>query len=165
METILSSVPLIIYQSCRVSTVHIPTFRKMCNCSPRYTISAVHPFPSFLFHVECLPQLEQVVPLDMDSNNKTTLCFQHCVAMSTKRLCIETIDLSLSSCYVKAPNSAFWSRSLKLRQDHFLETVRFVLTGLESLQTFIKLKSCVESCRHGLTHLVRVKLGSIYSNN
>ena len=80
MGTMLSSVPLLTHQSCRVSTTQIPLFRQQCNLSPRYTISAFHSFPTFLFHVEHLPQFEQVVPLDKNSNDRNnpllqTLCY------------------------------------------------------------------------------------------
>ena len=67
--------------------------------------------------------------------------------------------------FVKALKSAVQSLSLKIRHDHIFRTSRFFPTGLELLQICIKLLSRVESCSHRLTHLVRVKLASIYSNN
>ena len=76
---ILWSVPLLKYQCCRDPTNHIYTFWQQCNLSPQYTVSAFHPFPSFLFYVEWLLQLEQVSFLDKDSNDRNnpllqTLC-------------------------------------------------------------------------------------------
>ena len=85
--------------------------------------------------------------------------------MSTKPICIETVNLFLSSCCVKALSSAVWSLSLNVRDDHIFKTSRFVLMGLESLQIHIKLISFVESCRLRLTQWVRVNLAEIYSNN
>ena len=66
MGTILSSAPLPTHESCRVSTIHFPTVRQQFNPSPRYTVSAFHPLLYFLYHVECLLPLGQVVPLDKD---------------------------------------------------------------------------------------------------
>ena len=40
-------------QSCKVSTKHIPTFGQY-NLSPRFTVFALHAFPSLHFHVEFL---------------------------------------------------------------------------------------------------------------
>ena len=96
---------------------------------------------------------------------KTTHWFKHCVAMCTEPIGIKTVNLYLSSCCVKAFNSAVRSHSLKIRYDHIFETSRFVLTGLELLQICIKLVSYVQSCRHRSTHWVRVMLVSIFSKN
>ena len=68
-----------VFQSCGVSTIHSLTFQNYCNLPPRYNVSAFHPHSSFLFHIECPLQLEQVVPLDKDSNARNnpllqTLC-------------------------------------------------------------------------------------------
>ena len=76
---ILSSVPLLTHQFLRISNIHILTFSQQCNSSTRYIVSAVLPFTSFLFHFEFLLQLEQVMPLDKNSNNEynqllQTLC-------------------------------------------------------------------------------------------
>ena len=161
----LSSVLLLIHWTCRVSTTHIPTFRQQCKLSLRYTVSAFHPIPSFLFHVDCFLELELVVPLDKDSIYKKTHCFKDCVAMSTESICIETVNPLLISCCVKALNSGVRSQSLKIRHDHIFETSRFVFMGLESLQICIKLSFWVESCRHKLTHRAWAKTASIYSNN
>ena len=95
----------------------------------------------------------------------TTHCFKHSVAISTEPIGIETVNLLLSSCCVKAFNSAVWSHSFIIRYDHIFETSGSILTRLESLKIFIKLVSCVQSCRHRLTYWVKVELTSIYSNN
>ena len=156
MGIILSSVPLLTHQSCRVSTLHVPTFRQQCNISPRFTVSAFHPVPSFLFHVECFLQLGPVVDLDKDNkdgNNPLlrTLCFND----HRTKLHWNSRPL-LSSCSVKIFNSAVRSCSLKKRDDHIFGTSTFVRTGLESLQICIKLKSSVVSCRQRLTRWVKV---------
>ena len=164
MGMILSSVPLLTHQSFRVSTNHFPTFRQQCNLLPRYTVSIIQPVPSILFFVECLFQFGLVLNVQKDSNDETADCFKHFVAMCTVPIGIETVNIFLSSCCVEAFNSAVRSHSLKLRQDYFFETSRIVLMALESLQICIKLVSCVQTCRHRLTHWVRVKLASIYSN-
>ena len=122
-------------------------------------------FSLLLFLVERILGLEQVVLLDKDRNDKTTHCFQHSFAMSTKTNCIEAINLFQKSCCVEALNSTTRPQSLKVRHDHIFETSKFVLTSIESLQNCIKIESCLESCRHRLTRRVRVKLARIYSNN
>ena len=76
MAMILSIVILLTHQCCRVSTIHIPTFRQQCNLSPRYDVSANHPFPSVLFDIDYLLQLEQVVPHGINSNEKNILFLQ-----------------------------------------------------------------------------------------
>ena len=85
--------------------------------------------------------------------------------MSTEPTCIQTVNLFLFSYCVKAHNSGVRTPSLKLQHDQNFETSIFVLTGLESLQTYIEIISCVESCRHKLLYWLKVKLTSIYSNN
>ena len=94
-----------------------------------------------------------------------THCFKLWVAMSTKPICIETIKLFRSSFFVKVLNSAVRSHALNFRHDHIFKTSKIALIGLEFLQISVKLQSCGESCKLGLTHSVRVKMASIYSNN
>ena len=95
---------------------------------------------------------------------ETTQWFKQSVSISTKAVFIETVKF-LSSCCVKALNSAVRSTSLKVRLGRNFETTEFVVTELESLQICIKLKYCVEYSRQRLTHWVRVKLASMFSNN
>ena len=114
----LSSVPLVTQQSSRVSTSHFPR-RTNNRVNPRYTVSTFHALPSVLFQVQCLLQLEQVVPLDQDSKDRNNPLFQTLFAMSKKPICIETVKVFLSSCWVKTSNSAVRSHSLKVRHDRF----------------------------------------------
>ena len=65
-----SSVPLPTNQSSGVSKTQIHTVRQQFNISHQHTVSAFPPFSSYLFQVECLLQLEQVAPLDKDSNDE-----------------------------------------------------------------------------------------------
>ena len=156
----LSKILLLTHQSCRVSTIHIPTFRQQCNLPPRYTVSAFHPLPS-LFQVDCSRSCFLTWTVMIETNH----CFKHCSPMCTKPICIETINLFRSFCSAKAHNSAIQSHSLKVRHDQFFETSTFVPTGLGTLQFCIKLISYVQSCRNRLTFWVRVSLASIYSNS
>ena len=98
MGTILGSALLLTHQSCRVSTIHTSASRQQCNLSLQFFVFAFHPFLSLLFYVECLLQLEQVVPLDIDNNNRNNPLFKHSVATSKKPICVETINIYLSSC-------------------------------------------------------------------
>ena len=95
---------------------------------------------------------------------ETTLRFNFCISMSTKLICIGTIDLCPSHGSVEAVNAAVRAYSLKI-QDHTFETSRIALMGLESLEVCMKLMSLVESSRHRLTHSVSVKLASINTNS
>ena len=65
-----------VFQSCGVSTNRSLTFPNYCNLPPRYNVSAFHPLSSFLFHIECPLQLEQVVPLDKDNNDRNNPLLQ-----------------------------------------------------------------------------------------
>ena len=83
---ILLCAPLLTHESCRISITHIPTFRKQCNLSPRYTASAFHTIHSIFFHADCGFQLQKVVPLDMDKNdrNNPVLQVQFCNVNKTQ---------------------------------------------------------------------------------
>ena len=85
--------------------------------------------------------------------------------MSTKPVCIGTVERFLRSCCVETLTPTILSHSLKARRDHCFDTSSIVLTGHESSQVCIKLISCTQSCRHGLTHWVRVKFARTYSFN
>ena len=85
--------------------------------------------------------------------------------MSTKPICIETVNLSVSYCCVEALNSAVRFDSLRLRNDKIFEIIRYVLPGSEPLHICISIIAFVESCRRKLTHRVKVNLASIYFNN
>ena len=91
MGKILSSVFFTDNQSCRVSTIHIPTFRQQSNFPFDYCFRTSS-FPFVLFHVEGLLQLEQVVPLHKDSNDKNNHCSKHFVAVSTEPISLEVIN-------------------------------------------------------------------------
>ena len=131
MGMFLSSVRLLTH---RVSTIHIPTFWQQCNFSPGYTVSAFHPVPSFCSTLNVFFIYGRSCRLTRTVMIKTTHCFKYCVAMCTQSIGIETVNLFLSSCCVKAFNSAVRSPSFKIRLDDIFETSKFVLTRLESLR-------------------------------
>ena len=162
MRMILSSVPLLMHQSSRISTFPFPKIRQQCNESLRYTVFAFHQISSFLFRVECLFQLEQVVPLVRDSIDR------HNPLLQTLRYKVQRTPLhwenqsfsTFPSC-INSPFCSPLSYLLELRNVHILETSTFFLTGFEVLQIWIKLISCEESCRNRLTQWVRVNLARI----
>ena len=96
---------------------------------------------------------------------KITHCFKQFVAIYTKPICSEPVNLLMRYCCVEAPKFTLRSDFSKKRHGHFLKNSRFVQTKLEFLQICIKLTSCVESSRHKLTNWVRVKLTGIYCTN
>ena len=104
--------------------------------------------------------------LDKDKQDKNSPMPQTLCCNVNKTICMETINVFLSSCLVYVLRSTTRSSLLlKLRPSHCFETYRFVLSRLESLRICIKLVTCVEFCRHRLTHWLRVKLASFYSSN
>ena len=107
MGMMFSRVPLLTHQSCRVSTINIPTFSQQCNLFPQDILfRPFRPYPYFLFHIECFFQFQEVGHLDKDRKKiETTHWFKHCVAKATKPICTETVNLYPSSCCVKALNA------------------------------------------------------------
>ena len=165
MGKISSSRLLPTHQFGPVSNIHFPTFRQKCKLLPPYTVSAFHPFHSFLFHNEGLFNYRKSCLLTTKVITGTTSFLNHCVAMSTKSISIETINVLLSSCCVEAPNPTTLSHSLKVRHDHIFESSRSVHTELESLQICFKIVNSVEIYSHWLKHWVGLKLASIFSAN
>ena len=152
MRKIFSSVLLSIDQFCRASMILIPTFRQQCNLSSRYTVSVFCPILLFLFQLERLFQLEQVVLPDRNSNDEKNPLLQALCCNGHKAICIEKINPFLSSCCIKALTFTIRSHSLKVRHDHIFEPSKFVLMGLEPLQLCNKRVPSVESCKYRLTH-------------
>ena len=149
-----SSVPLLTHQACRVSTIHIATIQHECNFSPPQTAS--HFILLSLFS-SCFLQLERAVRLDKHSNVHGNTVLQ------LPQKCTETIKLFVNSSCSEVLNSAMRSHALRVQHDQSFENSRFFLTGLESLQIGMNLISCLQSCKHKLTHWVKLQLEG-YSN-
>ena len=71
------------------------------------------------------------MPLDNSTNNRNNALPQNCVKISLKLMYIETISLSLSSCFEEALNFTIRSRSSEVPQDDIFEKFKFVFRGLE----------------------------------
>ena len=130
MGMILPSVPLLTHQSCRVPTV---TFWHFDN-SVAFNLDILFPhsiqFPLFCSTINVFFSWSRSCLLTKTAKMETTHCFKHCVATSREPICIQRVNLFLSSCCVKALNSAVRFLSLKIQHDHIFETSGFVLTGL-----------------------------------
>ena len=77
-------VPLLTHPSCRVFTIHIPTFRQQYNLSFRYTASASHPFTSFCFTLNVFFSWSRWFLLTKTVLIAKTRCFKQSDARSTK---------------------------------------------------------------------------------
>ena len=165
MEMIFWTVPSTTHQSCRVSTFHISTTLEPFSLVNCFCIFFFLLFPCFLFHVECVSQLEQVVLLGMDKNDKINPLPQTLSCHVHKTLCNKTINPFLSSCCVEVLNFTIRFLSLKIVQGHVLKATFLVLSRCESLDLCIYIPTSVKSCWHWLTLWVRVLLASIYSKN
>ena len=159
----LSSVRLPTHQSCCVSTIHIPTFRQQRNVSSRYTVSA---FPLFLFKDESSLQLEKVLPLDKHSNNRNNPLLPalfyngHKTHLNWNNQSFFWVLVVLKLSILQSGLN-IWKHDMTI----FLKLLYLFWPGWKLFKSASNSYLFVEFCRHRLTHVVKVKLASIFSND
>ena len=82
--------------------------------------------------------------------------FKHIVAMRTKPNNTKAVNFLLSVCCKEPFNSTFWSCSLEIRHDLFLETAGLVLSKCESTRLETEIPTRITIGRNGLTNRVGI---------
>ena len=88
-------------------------------------------------------------------HGKTTQCFEHTVAFSSKPDRTEAVSFILSVFFIKEFNSTIRYCSFKKGDDQILKTTGLVLLRLEIVGLRTEILTCLRSCCFGLTHRVR----------
>ena len=90
---------------------------------------------------------------------------KHSNTMCAKTIYFETINLFLNSFGVETLNVTVRFLSSEIWHNHVLKGSRFVLLRFKHIRFCVIFPSRVQSCWHGLTHRIRIKLACVKANS